>query len=672
MDRRRYRASPKTFALLALAAVGCSQILGLEDGTVQGACSTDEDCAPGYGCFLSACRSGCQTDQDCGSGAYCLRAPGGSACIPETTGCQPSCPDGTECVNDRCRTPCSSSTDCGSGQHCDGDHCVLDIPSSGGSAGSGTGGNTGGGGGVGPGTGGVTGGAGGQGATGGTNPTGGEAGMGEAGTTGMQGPRCGDGQLDADEECDDANAKSGDGCSNACREELGFACAGDEPTTCQPICGDFYVRGDEATAGGCDDGNRVNGDGCSASCMVEDEYVCAGEPSRCQKSCGDGVLDELEDCDDGNHDRDDGCFACQVEGGWTCDDNEPSKCDDIDECGDATATCPAHSGCTNLPGSYACPCDSGWLKSGEVCVDDDECAQGSDDCPSDSTCGNLAGSFECVCNFPLGGEGHACRDVSFANWRMPGSTGDYTVSTVSGEDVVRDNVTGLVWQRALSSKQYDWQQAVDYCSGLELAGSRDWRLPMRIELVSILAPYGVGSTPKLDQTAFPGTPGASFWTGSRPGQSASQAYSVRFDESWTVVSTATSAAYARCVRTGASTPAQPRFETDSSTTIDHETHLRWQRSVAQTEHGKTSCGTVGGFSDWRLPTLKEMQTLVHESLSPAIDTSYFPGSTSTYWTSTLASPPSGYYTLNFSAGTTGESEGGGTGTNYRRCVRDEP
>jgi len=35
---------------------------------------------------------------------------------------------------------------------------------------------------------------------------------------------CGDGQRYADEECDDGNVRSGDGCSTTCKEEFGYAC----------------------------------------------------------------------------------------------------------------------------------------------------------------------------------------------------------------------------------------------------------------------------------------------------------------------------------------------------------------------------------------------------------------------------------------------------------------
>ena len=57
---------------------------------------------------------------------------------------------------------------------------------------------------------------------------------------------CGDGLLDAGEQCDDGN----DGCDSACRFEG---------------CGDgVTVIGEE-----CDDGNRRSGDGCDSSCFLE-------------------------------------------------------------------------------------------------------------------------------------------------------------------------------------------------------------------------------------------------------------------------------------------------------------------------------------------------------------------------------------------------------------------
>ena len=45
---------------------------------------------------------------------------------------------------------------------------------------------------------------------------------------------CGDGERDADEECDDGNYKDGDGCSSECKREDGYVCSGSNSTTIRP------------------------------------------------------------------------------------------------------------------------------------------------------------------------------------------------------------------------------------------------------------------------------------------------------------------------------------------------------------------------------------------------------------------------------------------------------
>jgi len=46
---------------------------------------------------------------------------------------------------------------------------------------------------------------------------------------------------------------------------------------------------------------------------------------------------------------------------------------------------------------------------------------------------------------------------------------------------------------------------------------------------------------------------------------------------------------------------------------------------------------LGGFSDWRLPSLKELKTLVDSNRkNPAISADYFPNTQSSlYWSSTI-------------------------------------
>ena len=43
-----------------------------------------------------------------------------------------------------------------------------------------------------------------------------------------------------------------------------------------------------------------------------------------------------------------------------------------------------------------------------------------------------------------------------------------------------------MWQQAAAPSTYTWEQAKAYCPTLTLAGHSDWRLPTRIELVSLV------------------------------------------------------------------------------------------------------------------------------------------------------------------------------------------
>lgn len=139
---------------------------------------------------------------------------------------------------------------------------------------------------------------------------------------------CGDGDLNTSgrfEQCDDANNVGGDGCSNVCRVEFGYAC--DQPgEACHPVCGDGWIIGEEQ----CDDKNTSDDDGC-VDCRRERGYNCSGSPSHCQTTCGDGIIAGDEQCDDHNQNDDDGCTDCAPDHGYGCT-GEPSSCQT--SCGD--------------------------------------------------------------------------------------------------------------------------------------------------------------------------------------------------------------------------------------------------------------------------------------------------------------------------------------------------
>lgn len=129
---------------------------------------------------------------------------------------------------------------------------------------------------------------------------------------------CGDGVLAANEECDDGNNVSGDGCTANCNFELNYKCPTPGAACVKTTCGDGKLEGGEE----CDDGNTRPYDGCSSTC--EKEVVCP-VGTGCNAVCGDGVKYATEECDDGNTQNGDGCSSsCKIESGATCTTTTPA------------------------------------------------------------------------------------------------------------------------------------------------------------------------------------------------------------------------------------------------------------------------------------------------------------------------------------------------------------
>ncbi|MEW5742060.1 MAG: DUF1566 domain-containing protein [Myxococcota bacterium] len=113
----------------------------------------------------------------------------------------------------------------------------------------------------------------------------------------------------------------------------------------------------------------------------------------------------------------------------------------------------------------------------------------------------------------------------------------------------------------------------------------------------------------------------------------------------------------------------------ADTVTDTRSQLIWQRAhnpTPTTWHGALDyCEnlTLAGQSDWRLPTLKELLTLVDERANnPAIDTSAFPGTPSgIFWSSTPYFGFSYAFDVSFSNGDV--SNAAFTNIYWVRCVR---
>jgi hypothetical protein len=143
---------------------------------------------------------------------------------------------------------------------------------------------------------------------------------------------------------------------------------------------------------------------------------------------------------------------------------------------------------------------------------------------------------------------------AWAMWRMPNPATTDLPNRASytnlNDGTVRDEVTCLVWQREVSDGTYSWEEATDYCTGLPLAGG-GWRVPSRIELVSLVDFTKAAPGPTIDEVAFPATPPAEFWSSSLVAESiagTSFAWYVYFSSGCTAEYELFIKSHVRCVR----------------------------------------------------------------------------------------------------------------------------
>jgi hypothetical protein len=121
---------------------------------------------------------------------------------------------------------------------------------------------------------------------------------------------------------------------------------------------------------------------------------------------------------------------------------------------------------------------------------------------------------------------------------------DHLVISGSGEQVVSDSVTGLMWAKQYATGN-SWQDALKYCEGLTYAGYADWRLPDKNELASL-----VNYSRDSPASGFPDMASDYFWSSSSYAFNTYDAWGVYFDYG-RVGSTGKSGTYnVRCARHG--------------------------------------------------------------------------------------------------------------------------
>jgi hypothetical protein len=117
-----------------------------------------------------------------------------------------------------------------------------------------------------------------------------------------------------------------------------------------------------------------------------------------------------------------------------------------------------------------------------------------------------------------------------------------------GDGTVYDFYTGLTWQKLHPTLTMSWEEALDYASGLSLAGKTDWRLPDVKELQSLNDPQLF--KPSFNKTYFSNSLSGNFWSSTTQVNSSVKAWDINIDYGIVSYNDKTVKEYVLCVRGG--------------------------------------------------------------------------------------------------------------------------
>jgi len=263
--------------------------------------------------------------------------------------------------------------------------------------------------------------------------------------------------------------------------------------------------------------------------------------------------------------------------------------------------------------------------------------------------------------------------------------------------MVKDNVTGLIWEMKTfmdgvknygnphdADNTYTWYDSNPATNGgnpgyagdgkntenfikslndAKFGGYSDWRIPTAKELYNIVKFSISYPGPTIDSGYFPNTVSSYYWSSTTHASSTNRAWNVYFGYGGGNYSRKYTSHYVRAVRgeqsgafgdlvvgsfdtwnsesTENSKTRNSYTDNGNGTVTDTSTGLMWQQDGSNHKNWKDALAYcedlgLGDYTDWRLPTIKEIKSLVDDSrYNPAINITFFSSTVSSvYWSST--------------------------------------
>ncbi len=234
----------------------------------------------------------------------------------------------------------------------------------------------------------------------------------------------------------------------------------------------------------------------------------------------------------------------------------------------------------------------------------------------------------------------------------------------NGDGTITDLNTGLMWQQGFNYEK-TYAEAVSEASTFNLAGHTDWRLPTIKELYSLIQFSGydvsswqdtIGAIPFIDMNYFPFMYGdvsigdriidAQYWSSTEYVSTTMNGDPTTFGVNFAdgrikgypngpigpPGNQTTTATFVKYVRGNTSYGINNFADNGDGTVTDQATGLMWMQNDSGHEGaGSSGDGTMNwedaldwaenltyaGYSDWRMPNAKELQSIIDYSRSPS-------------------------------------------------------